>query len=553
MSADTVLAGRYRLDRSIGRGGMGQVWSAHDLRLQRQVAVKTVDLAAAGDDVAAARFQQEAQATAALSHPNIVTIFDNGMDGTTAFLVMELLSGPSLEELVQDEGPLPVDQALEYAQDTASALGAAHRAGIVHRDVKPSNLMLDARGALKMVDFGIARLDQARTSRLTATAMVIGSAPYLSPEQATGGIASPQSDLYSLGCVLMALLTGEPPFEGEHALAILHQHLSATPPRPSDLRPGVPATVDDLVAQLLAKRPEERPASAGDVAGRIAAIRRGVAPRTTVLPQAGEAAATTVLPPSAGAGGTRVQPAVTGPAPVATSTTGATAQTATGATAQPATGTGRVEPEPQRRRRGGLAALVFVLLLLAATVGLLWRLGIMSGTGAPATPAPTTTPAPVVPTTTEEPSPTATATSTTRRPRRTSAAPTRTATSHPTVTVTETRRPTPTDTPTPADTPTDTSPAPDPTWTTAAAASVGVLQQAVDAMTLPKPFDRDATGAVHHLSRAVDKGDAQAARAALGELQSTLEDASQQGAVDGAVKDAVSGALNQVNQLLPPA
>lgn len=546
MSADTVLAGRYRLDRSIGRGGMGQVWSAHDLRLQRQVAVKTVDLAAAGDDVAAARFQQEAQATAALSHPNIVTIFDNGMDGTTAFLVMELLAGPSLEELVQDEGPLPVDQALEHAQDTASALGAAHRAGIVHRDIKPSNLMLDARGALKIVDFGIARLDQARTSRLTATAMVIGSAPYLSPEQATGGIASPQSDLYSLGCVLMALLTGEPPFEGEHALAILHQHLSATPPRPSDLRPGVPAAVDDLVAQLLAKRPEERPASAGDVAARIAAIRRGVAPRTTVLPQAGAAAATTVLPPSAGAGGAPVRPPTTGAAQVAGPVTVPATHPTTGATPQPMTGTAGVVPEP-RRRRGGLAALLFVLLLLAATVGLLWKLGILSGTGTPATPAPTTTPVPAVTTattTTEEPTPTAT--TTTRRPRRTSPAHTRTATTRPTVTVTETPR-------TPTDTPTDVSPTPDPTWTTAATASVGALRQAVDAATLPKPLERDVNSTLDRLSGAVDKADAAAARDAIGELDSTLREAAEQGVVDDGTETLVTGALNAVNQLLPPA
>lgn len=218
----------------------------------------------------------------------------------------------------------------------------------------------------------------------------------------------------------------------------------------------------------------------------------------------------------------------------------------TGATPQPMTGTAGVVPEP-RRRRGGLAALLFVLLLLAATVGLLWKLGILSGTGTPATPAPTTTPVPAVTTattTTEEPTPTAT--TTTRRPRRTSPAHTRTATTRPTVTVTETPR-------TPTDTPTDVSPTPDPTWTTAATASVGALRQAVDAATLPKPLERDVNSTLDRLSGAVDKADAAAARDAIGELDSTLREAAEQGVVDDGTETLVTGALNAVNQLLPPA
>lgn len=275
MTFPRTLAGRYELVQAIGRGGMGQVWSALDPRLQRQVAVKTVDLGHGADPVVAQRFQQEAQATAALNSPHIVTIFDSGVDGDTAFIVMELLRGPSLEEVVRADGALPVDRALDYAGQVASALAVAHAAGIVHRDIKPSNLMLDGRGGIKVVDFGIARLDQERSSKLTATATVVGSAPYLSPEQATGGVATAQSDLYSLGCVLVTLLTGEPPFAGEHPLSVLHQHLSSPPPLPSSRRPEVGAAVDQLVAQLLAKSPADRPASARDVADRIQAIRRG--------------------------------------------------------------------------------------------------------------------------------------------------------------------------------------------------------------------------------------------------------------------------------------
>lgn len=299
MSADRILAGRYELLQPIGRGGMGQVWAALDTRLRRQVAVKTVDLDASTDAVAAERFRQEAQATAALSHPNIVTIFDSGLDGATAYIVMELLRGPSLEELVRTEGELDVDRALDYAGQVASALGAAHEAGIVHRDIKPSNLMLDARGAIKVVDFGIARLDQERSSQLTATATVVGSAPYLSPEQATGGVATPQSDLYSLGCVLITLLTGQPPFSGEHPLSVLHQHLSATPPMPSSRRAEVGAAVDQLVGQLLAKSPADRPASARDVATRIQEIRRGHAGTRALAAAGTDSAPTEVLAPAA--------------------------------------------------------------------------------------------------------------------------------------------------------------------------------------------------------------------------------------------------------------
>lgn len=274
MSPGTLLADRYELVRLVGSGGMGQVWVAFDTALHREVAVKLVDVDASQDPVAEERFRREATATASLSHDHVVTVFDFGTDGPVAFLVMELLPGPTVAELVR-QGPLEVDRALELAEHAAAALAASHAVGVVHRDIKPGNLMLDGRGRLMVVDFGIARLAEATAARLTATSAVVGSAHYIAPEQASGEAATPATDLYALGCVLMAMLTGEPPFSAEHPLATLQQHLGTPPPRVRDRRPDVPAEVDALVADLLAKDPAERPAGAEDVRRRIEAIRAG--------------------------------------------------------------------------------------------------------------------------------------------------------------------------------------------------------------------------------------------------------------------------------------
>ncbi|HLM23302.1 MAG TPA: serine/threonine-protein kinase [Propionibacteriaceae bacterium] len=309
MDAGMLLAGRYRLDRPIGAGGMGHVWAAHDTRLGRDVALKVQQFDPAGDRVAFERFQREAQSAAGLQHPNVVTIFDSGTEGETAFLVMELLPGPTLEAYVAERGPLSEREAIALAAAVASGLSAAHRAGVVHRDIKPTNLMFDARGGLKIVDFGIARLAQTAAARLTATKTVIGSAPYLSPEQLTGRPAEERSDLYALGCVMTTMLTGRPPFEGEHPLALLNQHVNAVPPQLSERRPGIDPALEALVAQLLSKSPQDRPQSALAVLDRLrdvelgsAAEHSGVSLATTaVLAQATRplpAAATTVTAPA---------------------------------------------------------------------------------------------------------------------------------------------------------------------------------------------------------------------------------------------------------------
>ena len=255
----------------LGRGGMGGVWRAEDLTLKRTVAVKLIQLAAQTDETAQARFTREAQAAAGLTHPNVVTIHDFGIDDGIAYMVMEFLPGPDLSTLVRAHGALPVEHAVGYLEQAASGLAAAHHRGILHRDVKPANLMLTDSGTLKVVDFGIAAIADSPLD-LTATGNVIGTLAYLAPELSTGSPASVQSDLYALGCVAVALLTGRPPFEGATGQLIL-QHLNEAPPRLAARRPGLPDELDALVAGLLAKDPARRPGTADEVVAQLRRIR----------------------------------------------------------------------------------------------------------------------------------------------------------------------------------------------------------------------------------------------------------------------------------------
>jgi serine/threonine-protein kinase len=279
-----VLAGRYRLLERLGRGGFGVVWRAEDAVLEREVAVKTLALAAP-DETALARFEREARALARLDHPNVVAVFDSGFDGGTAYMVMQLVSGPSLATVLAEEGPLPIDRELDYGAQAAAGLAAAHAAGLVHRDVSPANLLLDRGDVVKLVDFGIARLVEGSMT-LTATGTVFATPGYVAPEQAEGRPADARSDLYALGCVLYALLTGDPPFLAEHPLGVIQQHLTQPPlPLPAR-RADVPAELDRLVRALLAKDPRDRPGDAGEVARRLEAVRRaGAATATVPLPQ----------------------------------------------------------------------------------------------------------------------------------------------------------------------------------------------------------------------------------------------------------------------------
>jgi eukaryotic-like serine/threonine-protein kinase len=256
-----VLAGRYRLLTLLGRGGAGEVWQAEDTVLARQVAVKLLRSLEGDPMDAVQRFQAEAQSAARLTHPNVVATYDVGTEDHRVFLVMELVKGPDLAKLMRTSG-LPTATLVEnIAVQGARALDAAHAAGIVHRDVKPANLLLAPDGTLKMTDFGIAKRAGNET---TALGVLLGTASYVSPEQVRGGQATPASDWYAFGCVLHELLTGTPPFTGPTADAVMRQHLDAPPPQIT--RSDVPAELANLVTHLLAKNPADRPSSANDVA-----------------------------------------------------------------------------------------------------------------------------------------------------------------------------------------------------------------------------------------------------------------------------------------------
>ena len=243
---------------------MGTVYRATDLVLSRPVAVKLLPPAlAAQDPTHVRRFSREAHAAASIAHPAVVRIYDAGVEDDTRFIVMEYVPGENLATLVARESPLDPVRAVTIAAQVAAALSAAHRAGIVHRDIKPANVMIDDEGKVKVLDFGVARLQDATT--LTQVSSVPGTAAYMAPEQALGERADARSDIYALGCLLYALLCGRPPFSGDNAAAILHQQIDATPAAPRELDRRIPPALDALVLRMLAKSRGDRPQSAGQV------------------------------------------------------------------------------------------------------------------------------------------------------------------------------------------------------------------------------------------------------------------------------------------------
>ena len=260
----TVLAERYQLDRSLGNGGMGEVFEATDLTLHRSVAVKLLSPSLVQDEPARARFLREARALAQVNSPHVVAVYDAGEDDQRPYLVMELVEGTTLEHELERTGRLEPARAVAIAKDIASGLASAHGQGIVHRDVKPSNVFLTPSDSAKIGDFGIARLERPDAT-LTLTGQTFGSPPYVAPEQATGGKVDARADLYSLGCVLFQMLVGRRPFSGDDAVSLVYQHVHTTPPRVDSLHPEVPVALGDLVAGLMAKDPDDRPDSAEEV------------------------------------------------------------------------------------------------------------------------------------------------------------------------------------------------------------------------------------------------------------------------------------------------
>lgn len=291
-----TLAGRYRLVEVVGRGGMSTVYRAIDAKLRRTVAVKILSPALAeGDPVSLERFEREARAAASLNHRSVVAVYDTSLDEGTPFIVMEYVPGRSLAEILRDEGHLKPDRAAYIGEQVADALGAAHAAGIIHRDIKPGNVMVADDGSVKVLDFGIARALDA--TALTQTSMVPGTAAYMSPEQAQGETADERSDIYSLGCLVYAMLTGRPPFTGESSAAVLHQHMNAEVPGPNSNNPDVWPALDSLVLEMLEKSPDARPQSALEVRDRLAEALTGAPTalaETAATARLGDTAATRV-------------------------------------------------------------------------------------------------------------------------------------------------------------------------------------------------------------------------------------------------------------------
>ncbi len=269
------------LGEVLGTGGMATVWRARDEVLGRDVAVKVLSAQCAADPGFLARFEREARHAARLSHPRLVTVFDCSVDGATPFIVMELVAGRTLRQVLDQAGMLAPGEAVRIAAAVCEALEVAHAAGLVHRDITPANIVL-AGGQVKVLDFGIARAEGG--TGVTGTAVVLGTAAYLSPEQASGRPAGPQADLYSLGCVLFEMLTGAPPFAADSAVGLAYRHVHDDPGPPSACRPGLPARLDQVTVRLLAKDPAARPASAAAArAGLLAVLAPDVTAALTPL------------------------------------------------------------------------------------------------------------------------------------------------------------------------------------------------------------------------------------------------------------------------------
>lgn len=355
-STPRLLGGRYELGELIGRGGMAEVHRGYDTRLGRPVAVKILRSDHARDTSFLHRFRREAQSVAGLNHRSIVAVYDSGEDRTTEsggaglsvpYIVMELVEGQTLREVLNDQGPLAPAEAARICEGVLDALSYSHRMGIVHRDIKPGNVMLTADGTVKVMDFGIARAVADTQATMTQTAAVIGTAQYVSPEQARGETVDNRSDVYSVGCLLFELMTGTTPYTGE-PISLTYQHVNAPIPLPSSLEPTVSSDLDAVVAAALTKDRDERYQDASDMADDLRAVRAGRP--VSELAQGALAAV-------AGASALEADPTVA---------------LAPAAPAQHLGDTATFRPiqdpptplEPERRRRGGLGWLLALLLLI---------------------------------------------------------------------------------------------------------------------------------------------------------------------------------------------
>jgi len=382
-SMDHRLGGRYEVRSLIGRGGMAEVHLGFDSRLSRIVAIKMLRIDLARDSVFQARFRREAQAAASLNHPNIVSVYDTGEEVMTGgdgrsvsvpYIVMEYVEGHTVKDLLSDGTPVPINEAVEIVSGVLSALEYSHAAGLVHRDIKPGNIMLTTDGKVKVMDFGIARALTDSQATMTQTNAVVGTAQYLSPEQARGEQVDARSDLYSTGVVLFELLTGRPPFKGDTAVAVAYQHVSATPPTPSSVTPDVPEPLDRVCMKALAKNRDDRYSSAAEMRADLIRAGRGAdvnAPATSVWAAAAGVAA--------GAAATRTMQMAPPPPPDPDARTRTQMYPPTGTDAQTAEAERAAAEEEQeeaarkKRKRNIIIAVVVVVLLAAAAAFGIWQ------------------------------------------------------------------------------------------------------------------------------------------------------------------------------------
>ena len=359
MTTPRKLSARYDLGEILGFGGMSEVHLARDGRLDRDVAIKVLRQDLARDPTFYLRFRREAQNAAALNHPAIVAVYDTGEaeteTGPLPYIVMEYVDGETLRDIVRSEGPMAPKRAMEVIADVCAALDFSHRNGIVHRDVKPANVMINRAGAVKVMDFGIARAIADSSSPMTQTAAVIGTAQYLSPEQARGEQVDARSDVYSLGCVLFEILTGEPPFTGDSPVAVAYQHVREDPRLPSSVNKEVPGALDSIILKAMSKNPANRYQSAADMRSDLIRVLGGQRPSAPVVMS--DEDRTTIFSGSD-----------TGRAPDR-GPTDAPPPRATGRHAEP-------EPDDGRRSRVKVVLAAVAAIVVVGIVGLfLWNLG----------------------------------------------------------------------------------------------------------------------------------------------------------------------------------
>ncbi|MCT1352782.1 MULTISPECIES: protein kinase [Gordonia] len=376
----TVLEDRYRIDAPIARGGMSAVYLAVDLRLGRDVAVKVMDSRYSGDPQFLRRFEFEARAVAGLKHPGLVAVYDQGIDDGIAFLVMELVDGGSLRELLRERGPMPPHAVVAVAAPVLGGLGTAHAAGLVHRDVKPENVLISDEGEVKVADFGLVRA--VAEAGVTSASVILGTAAYLSPEQVESTHADARSDVYSMGVMMFELLTGRTPFSGDSPLALAYQRLSFDVPAPGDVIPGVPEEFDEIVLRATERNPADRYADGFDMQRALLAVadELGLPPFTVPAPRrsAERQTVSRYRGPDPGGHGTRVQ-SVPGPARPADTATpveqpaaerddvGSAPRPVTRRTSRPMA----VEPELIGGSRLGALVWIVVVLVLVGGLGAL--------------------------------------------------------------------------------------------------------------------------------------------------------------------------------------